>query len=81
MLGSEAPDKPDAEAGPVRPMVAYVSSTKSGNKSKNAGLIPEAFQVGLALELNAPEGVLTMSVSALLPNTALMRSEASDIWT
>ena len=65
-------------AGPVRPMVAYVSSTVG--QVQNAGLILK-HQVGLALELNAPEGVLTMSESELLPNTALMRSDASDIWT
>ena len=42
--GSAAPAMPEVDAGPVKPTVAYVSSAKSGNTGKNAGLMPEAFQ-------------------------------------
>ena len=50
---------PEVEAGPVRPIVAYVSSANSGKTGKNAGLIPEAFQELLKGLLNAPAGVFT----------------------
>ena len=56
--GSAAPAMPEVEAGPVKPIVAYVSSAKSGNTGKNAGLMPEAFQELLNALLNAPAGVL-----------------------
>ena len=44
-LGSAAPAMPDVDAGPVKPMVAYESSANSGYTAKNAGLMPEAFQL------------------------------------
>ena len=68
---------PEVEAGPVNPMVAYVSSARSGNTGKNAGLMPEAFQELLNGLLNAPPGVFTIKLAWSLPNTALMRSVAS----
>ena len=55
--GSSAFASPDIDAGPVNPMVAYVSSTRSGTAEKNAGLIPEAFQLALKGLLNTPSGV------------------------
>jgi hypothetical protein len=36
-LGSAAPSSPDVLAGPSRPIVAYVSSTKSGKDATKAG--------------------------------------------
>ena len=68
---------PEVEAGPVKPMVAYVSSAISGNMAKNAGLMPEALQLGLKLVLNAPLGTFTNRGCSLLPNTALKVSLAS----
>ena len=41
----------------TRPIVAYVSSAKSGNTGKNAGLMPEAFHELLNGLLNAPARV------------------------
>ena len=52
--GSAALDIPEVEAGPVRPIVAYVSSANSGKTGKNAGLIPEAFQELLKELLKTP---------------------------
>ena len=72
---------PDVDAGPVKPIVAYVSSAKSGNTGKNAGLMPEAFQELLNGLLKAPAGVFTNKLDWSLPNTALMRSVASCNWT
>ena len=72
---------PEVEAGPVKPIVAYESSASSGNTGKNAGLMPEAFQELLNALLNAPSGVFTSKLAWSLPNTALMRSVASCIWT
>ena len=50
---------PDVDAGPVKPMVAYVSSARSGNTGKKAGLMPDAFHELLNGLLNAPPGVFT----------------------
>ena len=72
---------PEVEAGPVKPIVAYVSSARSGNTGKNAGLIPEAFQELLNGLLNAPPGVFTNRFAWLLPNTPLMRSVGSCMFT
>ena len=77
--GSAAPTMPEVDAGPDKPIVAYVSSAKSGNTGKNAGLMPEAFQELLKALLNAPAGVFTNKLAWSLPNTALMRSVASCI--
>ena len=72
---------PEVDAGPSKPIVAYVSSAKSGTRGKNAALMPEAFQLALNVLLNAPAGVFTVKFASSLPNTALMRSVASCIWT
>ena len=57
---------PEVVAGPVKPMVAYVSSAISGKLATKAGLMPDALQEGLRLELKAPAGTLTyIAVSAL----------------
>ena len=77
MEGSAAPAIPEVDAGPVKPMVAYVSSARSGNTGKKAGLMPEAFQELLKGLLNAPAGVSKSKLAWSLPNTALMRSVAS----
>ena len=58
---------PEVEAGPVKPIVAYVSSARSGNTGKNAGLMPEAFQELLNELLNAPPGVITIRLASLFP--------------
>ena len=68
---------PEVDAGPVKPMVAYVSSAISGNCATNAGLSPEAFQLELKPVLNAPLGTFTNKGCSLLPNTALNVSLAS----
>ena len=81
MEGSAAPAIPEVEAGPVKPIVAYVSSAMSGNTGKNAGLMPEAFHDELNVLLNAPAGVLINKLAWSLPNTALMRSVGSCIST
>ena len=66
MLGSAAPSMPEVEAGPVKPMVAYVSSTISGKLAKKAGLMPDALQEELKFVLYAPAGTFTyIAVSAL----------------
>ena len=57
--GSAAPAMPDVDAGPSNPMVAYVSSAKSGNTGKKAGLMPEAFHALLKALLNTPSGAST----------------------
>ena len=77
MEGSAAPAMPEVDAGPANPMVAYVSSAKSGNTGKNAGLMPEAFHELLNALLNTPAGVLMNRFAWSLPNTALIRSVAS----
>ena len=71
MAGSAAPSMPDVEAGPVNPMVAYVSSAISGNWDTNAGFKPAALQDVLKPVLNAPSGTLTNRGCSELPNTAL----------
>ena len=38
--GSAAPAMPEVDAGPVKPMVAYVSSAISGKKDRKFGLMP-----------------------------------------
>ena len=58
-----------------------MSSTKSGNTGTNAGLMPDAFQLELNGLLNAPSGASTVSMYSLLPNTALIRSDASFMLT
>ena len=62
---------PEAEAGTSSPNVAKVSSASSGKKEKNAGLIPDALQLELYIELKAPAGVF-ISIGVLeSPKTAL----------
>ena len=80
-LGSAAPGIPEEEAGPANPMVAYVSSAKSGKTGKKAGLIPDALHEELNALLNAPSGVEIESGYWSLPNTALMRSDESFMLT
>ena len=58
MEGSAASVTPEVDAGPVKPMVANVSSANSGKVVKNAGLMPDAFQLELNALLYAPSGVL-----------------------
>ena len=60
--GSAAPAMPEVEAGPSKPMVAYVSSTKSGTNGMNAALMPDAFQLALNELLNAPAGCSQLSL-------------------
>ena len=48
MLASAAEVRPDVEAGPASPMVPYVSEASSGKAPKNAGLIPEGFQLAFS---------------------------------
>ena len=81
MEGSAAPGMPEADAGPLSPMVAYVSSAKSGNTPKNAGLIPDAFQEELNWLLNAPIGTSMLNPASSLPYTALMRSVGWTMFT
>ena len=81
MLGSAASAKPEEAAGPSKPMVAYVSSAKSGNAGKNAGLMPDAFQLALKVLLNTPSGAETNNSALLLPNMALIRSPSSGKFT
>ena len=80
-VGSEAPAKPEVEAGPSKPSVPNVSSTNSGKLVKNAGLRPEAFQEGFRVELNAPSGTFTERGVSELPKTALILSPALGIFT
>ena len=65
---------PEVAAGPVKPMVAYVSSANSGKTGKNAGLMPEAFQEAFKGLLNTPLGVFKIKLAWSLPKTALIRS-------
>jgi hypothetical protein len=81
MEGSATPAIPEADAGPSRPIVAYVSSAISGNNGKNTGLIPEAFQLAFTVFGNAPSGVLITRFDSLFPNTALIRSVGSSMLT
>ena len=69
--GFSDPGTPDINAGTSSPIVAYESSANSGKKAMNAGLIPEAFQLELYSELNAPSGVFTCMGIDSSPNTAL----------
>ena len=56
--GSDAPARLDDEAGPSKPMVAELSSAKSGKEPRKRGLTPEAFQLELKGLLKIPAGVL-----------------------
>ena len=70
MLGSAAPANPDEAAGPSNPIVAKLSSAKSGNTGRKAGFTPEAFQLELYGLLNMPAGVSKMRLYSSVPNTA-----------
>ena len=50
-------------AGPSNPMVAKLSSCKSGKNPNNAELMPEAFHALFNAELNTPSGVKTPKAS------------------
>ena len=68
--GSAAPSMPEVEAGPSKPMVAKLSSAKSGTSGKKAALIPEAFQLALKVLLKMFAGVVITKFDWSLPNTA-----------
>ena len=58
---------PASDAGPVNPMVAYVSSAISGYSATKADAKPEAFHEALRSLLKTPPGVWIRKPSSLLP--------------
>ena len=77
--GSSAPGT--MAAGPSKPIVAKLSSCRSGKKPNNAALIPEAFHELFKAELKIPSGVENVSGVTSFPNTADILSVGSFDWT
>ena len=72
---------PRGNAGPVKPMVAYESSTMLGKSTNNAGFTPDAFHVVFWGLFQAPSGTLMVKGLSALLMIALKRSVLLRVFT